>query len=131
MTSTTSKNWKDWPTPPILEETIYSKNPAAVLRAMKRVRNRRYVGFHLAEMEGARQSWALATMASVGNPGMVIAFAEQRDKWQHWIDELKNGMLERQESGVMFIERKDWPSEHLFDMAIACLAHADITEIMQ
>lgn len=129
MTSTQSKNWKDWPTPPMLEETQYSKNPAAILRAMKRMRTRRMVGFHLAEMEGARASWSHATFAAAGNPSLVLACAEQRDKWQHWINELKAGIIERRQEGVMFIERRDWPSVYLFDMAIAALEAAEITDI--
>lgn len=129
MTSTLSKNWQDWPTPPILEETVYSKNPASILRAMKRVRRRQYVGFHLAELEGARQCWALAAISALGNPMLVTSCLEQRDKFQHWITELKNGMYERKDSGVMFLERKDWPSPQLFDMAIACLERAEITDI--
>ncbi len=129
MSSTSSKNWRDWPTPPILERTLYDDNPAGILAGLKQLRAKGVVAFHLADLETARRAWAMATMASIGNPTLVIACAEERDKFQFWAKELKNGMLEHQQSGVMILEKKDWPSPHLLDMAIAHLEHAQMEDI--
>ena len=126
-------------TPPIFDETVWSEDPVGILKGLaictRRALNRRFkkadrmVGFHLHDLESAAKGWSRAQLASVGNPRLYIACVQERQKFDHWIKELKDGMRERQDSGIMILEPEDWPPPQLYGMAIEALEHAQIRTI--
>lgn len=126
MVSTTSKNWKDWPTPPILEDTVYDNhNAAGVLRGLKKGKKIGNIWFHADELEMGGKAWMRAAQCSVRDSMQWRAFIEEARKFAAWWRQIKD---EQQESGLpqaMMIEPKDWPSKQLFDQAISAIEHGE------
>jgi len=129
MTNPLSKNWRDWPTPPMLEETIYAEDPVGILTGLKRASRKRQVGFDHKDLESAARAWERAAVAALGDPYLVTEFTEQAKKFRNWHKELMNGMHERKESGIMILDRWDWPKPELFGIAQACLIRAEVRTI--
>lgn len=127
MVSTLSKNWRDWPTPPILEDTIYDNHkPIGVLRGLIKAKEKGDVWFHADELENAGRAWMEAAKCSVRDSIEWRDFMEQAKKFASWWRQI---MDEQQESGVpqaMLIEQKDYPHRKLLDDAIAALERNQI-----
>ena len=126
MVSTLSKNWKDWPLPPILEDTVYANNPVGILTGLLKAAKIGRVAFHTAELDAAAKSWAAAAKSFPVDSMIWRECMEQSAKFAAWWREITDGQSERAEIGAMIIEPHDWPSKDLFERAIGALKQTQI-----
>lgn len=126
MPSVTSKNWRDWPTPPVLEDTVYDQNPIGVLRGLAKAKVIGNVWFHEAELEAAGKAWVAAAKCTVRDSIEWRDFMEQARKFAAWWRQIMDEQGESGQPQAMLIEEKDWPPQALFERAIAALEHSQI-----
>jgi len=127
MTSTHAKDWRDWPTPPILEDTVYdSHSNISVLKGLMKGARMGRVGFHAEELDSSARAWAAASKAFPVDSMAWRECREQSAKFAAWYREIKDGQAERATIGIMTLEPKDWPAKETFERAIKALELAGI-----
>ena len=107
---------------------IYAEDPVAILGAllsMQYRKDRGKIAFDHEDLNTVSRAWQRACIAGIGNK----AFVEEREKFAKLRDELKNGMSERGQIGVMILEKRDWPKPEIINEAIKALEHAEIRSI--
>lgn len=113
----------------ILRDTLFDSNPAGVMRAMIRSRDQTPAAFDLPSLELAMRTWELASLALIHEPRNAIAAAEERERFRYLIIELKNGMAEHKQQGLMILDKSDFPPQELMDRAILALEYAEIARM--
>jgi hypothetical protein len=94
----------------------------AAFEAMSRYPERKEVGFDHQALDWISQVWDRAALATVGKTHLRDACIRERDRYAKLCKDLKDGMHERQESGVVFLDlASDWPHPKVMRGAIRAL----------
>ena len=90
--------------------------------AMSRYPEKREVGFDHQALEWIERVWNEAAIAAAGNTRLRDACLHEKARYGKLCKDLKDGMHERQESGVVFLNlESDWPHPKVMRGAIKAL----------
>lgn len=95
------------------------------LTEMGKSKDRSRIGFDATDLRRIAEAWERAAIAGLGD----LDFVHEKGKFEAFREMLMIGMRDRQQDGVLFLERKDWPKPQILRRAIERLGYAEIRTI--